>query len=74
MFRRLGELLKLLFHRDAVEAELDEEVQDFYQVHVDRYVERGMPEPEARRLAHLNFSHSELVKEEVRDTRTGSSN
>src|ERR1700674_4822642 len=72
LLRRARALLRLLFRRDAVEAELDEEVQEFYQTMVDRYLERGMPVQEARRLAHLNFSHPEQVKEEIRDTRTGS--
>ena len=72
MGRRLQALLKTLFRRNTVEAELDEEVQDFYETQVGRYVGRGVPEQEARRLAHLNFGHPESVKEQVRDTRTGS--
>jgi predicted permease len=72
MMRRIGALLKLLFRRDAVEAELDAEIQAFYQTIVDRYVERGLSEEEARRLARLKFSSPEQVKEAVRDERTGS--
>ena len=68
---RIGALLKLLFRRDRVEAELDAEVEAFYQTIVDRYMERGLPEPEARRLARLKFNSPELAKEEVRDARTG---
>ncbi len=55
-----------------MENELDAEVQAFYQTMVDRYIEQGMPEPEARRLARLKFGHPERVKEEVRDVRAGS--
>ena len=69
--RRLRQALSLLFHGDAVEAELDAEVQAFYQTMVDRYVERGIPEREARRLARIEYGHPENVKEEVRDSRTG---
>src|ERR1017187_8943673 len=68
---RIGAFVKLLFHRDRVEAELDAEVQAFYQTIVDRYVERGVSEPEARRLARLKFNPPEHAKEEVRDARTG---
>ncbi|HWC97134.1 MAG TPA: ABC transporter permease [Candidatus Sulfopaludibacter sp.] len=69
--RRVRTILDLLFHRDAVETELDQEVQEFYRTMVDRYIERGLPEQEARRLARINFGHPESVKEEVRDSRAG---
>ena len=69
--RRLRQVLNLLFHGDAVEAELDAEVEAFYQTMVDRYIERGVPEQEARRLARIKLGHPENVKEEVRDSRTG---
>jgi hypothetical protein len=69
---RLRQVLHLLFHGDAVETELDSEVREFYQTMVDRYVERGVSEQEARRLARIKFGHPENVKEEVRDSRTGS--
>ncbi|MCU1259053.1 MAG: permease [Bryobacterales bacterium] len=71
LLRRVRKVINLLLHRDAVEAELDAEVQAFYQTMVDRYIERGLPEPEARRLARIKFGHPENVKEEVRDSRTG---
>src|SRR5947207_3101933 len=69
--RRVRKILNLLFHGDAVETELDAEVQAFYQTMVDRYIERGLPEQEARRLARITFGHPENVKEEVRDSRSG---
>jgi predicted permease len=68
---RTSAFLKAMFRRDAVEAELDAEVQEFYQTMVDRYVERGLPEDEARRLARLKFNPPEQVKEAVRDARAG---
>jgi predicted permease len=70
--RRVRSFMKLLFRREAVEAELDSEVQEFYQTMVDRYIERGVPEQEARRLARLKFGSAEQAKEEVRESRTGS--
>jgi predicted permease len=69
--RRVRKILDLLFHGDAVETELDAEVQAFYQTMVDRYIERGLSEQEARRLARITFGHPENVKEEVRDSRSG---
>jgi predicted permease len=69
--RRVRKILDLLSHGDAVETELDAEVQAFYQTMVDRYIERGLPEGEARRLARIKFGHPENVKEEVRDSRSG---
>jgi predicted permease len=69
--RRVRGIFNLLFHRDAVEAELDAEVQAFYQTIVDRNMERGIPAEEARRLARIKFGHPENVKEEVRDSRAG---
>jgi predicted permease len=64
-------VLTRLRQRDLVEADLDDEVAAFYQTMVDRYIEQGMTEAEARRTARLKFGHAEQVKEEVRDTRAG---
>lgn len=60
-----------LLHRSAVEKELDAEVQAFYEVVVQRHVENGLQEAEARRLARLQFDSPEIVKEQVRDARPG---
>jgi predicted permease len=68
---RASAFFKFLFRREKVEAELDAEVQAFYETMVDRYVARGLPRIEARRLARLKFNLPEQVKEEVRDARTG---
>ncbi len=48
--RRIKALIKLLFRRDAVEAEIDAEVRSFYDAMADRYREQGFPEQEAHRL------------------------
>ncbi len=69
--RRIGAVLKRLFHGDAVEQELDDEVQAFYQTMVERYMAQGMPEGEARRAARLKLTPAGQVKEQVRDARTG---
>ena len=39
------------------EAELDDEVREFYRTMVDREISRGVPEREARRLARLSVLH-----------------
>jgi hypothetical protein len=70
-FRRIRTVLHVLFRAEAVETELDAEVQAFFQVVVDRYIDRGLSEEEARRLARIQFGHPENVKQEVRDSRTG---
>ncbi|MFZ0591402.1 MAG: ABC transporter permease [Bryobacteraceae bacterium] len=71
VLRSIRAFFKLLFRRDEVEAELDAEIQAFYQTIVDRYMEQGLSEEEARRLARLKFSAQEQVKEAVRDARAG---
>jgi predicted permease len=70
--RRVRALLKQLFQRAAIEAELDAEVRSFFDAMVERYVAQGMPEQAARRLARLKFTSQEQVKEQVRDARIGS--
>jgi predicted permease len=69
--RRLRSILKSLFHREAVEAELDAEVHAFFETLVNRYLDQGLPEDEGRRLARLKFSSPDRIKEEVRDARAG---
>lgn len=70
-FRRLYSVLDFFRRREAVEAELDAELKEFYQTIVDRYTRAGMPEHDARRLARLKFGGTEQVKERVRETRGG---
>ena len=69
---RLRSMLSLFLRRNHVEAELHEEVDSFYETIVEGYTGRGVPEAEARRLARVRFGHPERVKEQVRDSRTGS--
>ena len=71
ILHRCGALVKLLFRRGQAEAELDDEVREFYRTMVDREISRGVPEREARRLARLRFDSPEQVKERVRDARAG---
>lgn len=70
-FHKLQSLMRLLLRREAIESELDDEVRCYFETIVERHMQHGIPEAEARRLAHLQFTPPELVKEQVRDARTG---
>lgn len=70
---RLHSLWNWLFHRHALETELDAEVRAFYETVVQRHMDRGHSEMEARRLARLQFDSPETAKEQVRDARPGAS-
>jgi predicted permease len=67
---RARAILNSLLHGRALETDLDEEVREFYQTMVDRYVASGLSEPEARRRARIEFGHPEVVKEQVRDSKS----
>jgi predicted permease len=71
LFRRVGSAVNLWFRRNEVESDLDAEVRSFFDSMVERYREQGLSEEEARRLARLNFSSADQVKERVRDARSG---
>ena len=45
-----------LFRRNALDREFDEEAQSHLDLAVDDYVQRGMSEAEARRLARMKFA------------------
>lgn len=65
-----------LFHRQAVEKELDEEVRAYVAMLRDEKIQAGMPPAEAYRQALIEFGgveyvKVEYVKEEARDVRIG---
>jgi predicted permease len=68
---RLRNALRLLFRPRQVEAELDEEIQSFYDTMTERFITQGMTPSAARRAARVQFTGSEQVKEQVRDARAG---
>jgi hypothetical protein len=68
---RMRELFLLLFHRSEKQAELNTEIRTYFEMHVERQMQRGMSIEEARRWVRLNFEGSEQVKERVREVRTG---
>ena len=68
---RVTNLFRNLFHKAAVERELDEELRAAEDALRDRYLAGGMPEPAARRAARLDLGGVEPVKDAVRDVRVG---
>jgi predicted permease len=61
--------LRALFHRDAMEAELEEELQFHFEREIEKHRRAGMTEQEARRRARLAIGGHEQVKEDCRDAR-----
>jgi putative ABC transport system permease protein len=62
--------LRALFRRNAVESELDDELRFHFDQQVEKFIQSGLPLPEARRRARLEFGGVDQVKEECRDARS----
>jgi putative ABC transport system permease protein len=69
MWSDLSFRLRALFRRNAVEAELDEELRAHFENQVEKYVQAGATRQEATRRARLEFGGLDQVKEECRDAR-----
>jgi hypothetical protein len=61
--------LRALFRRDAVEAELDEELSAHFDRQVEKYIRAGAAPEAARRRVRLEFGGVDQVKEDCRDAR-----
>jgi predicted permease len=61
--------LQRLFARKRMEIELDKELCFHFEAQVADKVRSGIPEPEARRLARLEFGGAEQIKEDCRESR-----
>src|SRR5579864_3820669 len=61
--------LKSLFRRNAIEAELHEELHAHMERETEKLVQRGMTREEATRRAQLSFGGADRVKEECREAR-----
>ena len=61
--------LRALWHREAVEQELDLELRDHLDRETAKLVARGVPADEASRQARVAFGGVESVKEQSRDNR-----
>jgi len=65
----LADVFNVVFRKDRVERELDEELRFHLEKEIEKNVQAGMEPREARRLAHLRFGGVEQVKERVREER-----
>jgi len=61
--------LRAVFHRNAVEGELDQELRFHFEHQVQKSMEAGLTREEAVRRARLTFGGLDQVKEECRQAR-----
>ena len=61
--------IRALFHRQAMETELDQELRFHFEYAVEKQVRAGMTAEEARRWVRLTFGGPEQVKEDCREAR-----
>ena len=69
LVRRVRALLRLLFDREAVERDMDEEYRSHIQHRADDLERRGMPREAAERSARAEFGGIEAQKDSARDAR-----
>jgi predicted permease len=67
----MRQLLRRLFRGRQVEQELDDEVQAYFEVLIERGMARGLSHEEAARAARVRWEGPEQVKQRVRETRRG---
>ena len=68
---RLAHLYRRWRRGARAEADLDEEVQSYFETMVERRIAKGLTLDEARRAARLEFGTAGRVKENVREARFG---
>ena len=68
---RIFSLLHNLFRSRPVDDDIEEEVNSYLEMMVEKKVEQGASHTEARRLALLEFGGAEQVKEKVREVSMG---
>lgn len=61
--------LRALLRRDTLDREFDEEAESHIALAVDDYVQRGVPRPDAERLARARFGSVAASKDAHRDAR-----
>jgi putative ABC transport system permease protein len=69
MFSDLVFRLRAVFRRDALEAEMDEELRTHFEKQIEKHVASGLGREEAVRRARREFGGFEQLKEECRDAR-----
>ncbi|HEY6331213.1 MAG TPA: ABC transporter permease, partial [Blastocatellia bacterium] len=71
MLSLLRSIFRNLFRKDRVEMDLDQEINSYRELLIDRNIKEGMSRKEAMRVAEIALGGSEQVKEQVRQVRTG---
>src|SRR5579863_4131174 len=61
--------LRSLFRRNAMEAEMEEELRTHFERQVEQEMKAGLTREDAMRRARLKFGENEQLKEECRDAR-----
>src|SRR4051812_23613794 len=69
MFSDVFFRLRALLRRKIVESDLDEELRAHFRREIEKYVQAGLPQPEAARRARLALGGIEQVKEQCREAR-----
>ena len=69
MFNEVWRWMQALLRRGKAEGELDEELRFHLERQVEKYVQSGLSQEQAKRRARLEFGGVELAKEECRDAR-----
>ncbi|HEY4129031.1 MAG TPA: ABC transporter permease [Gemmatimonadaceae bacterium] len=71
MLSRVAALVRNLVRRDHVEQNLDDELRGYLDALIAEKMRAGLSRADAERNARLELGGIEIVKENVRDTRTG---
>ena len=69
LFQKLQLTLRAVFHRRAVEREMEDEFAEHLAAEAEDLIARGVPPEEARRRARKTMGPVAQIKEEVRDAR-----
>jgi hypothetical protein len=68
---RARHLWRRFLDRRKVEQELDDEVQSYFEILMERGMARGLTREEALREARVRFEGAEQIKQRVREERVG---
>src|SRR5262245_32806357 len=67
----VGQRVRELFRPSRLDADLDAELQEYFDHELKRQLATGVPEDEARRRAQLRVGRLDLAREAVGEERTG---
>lgn len=69
--RRVANIFRVLFQKKKLDEDLDAELQSYFAMLVDRYMDAGMEREHARCAARLEMGGIDTIKENTREIRTG---